>query len=121
MINAGAFLGQFMTAQLRDTVQCFGDDCYLLPYLILVGFMIVSTTIFALGEFAGRQRTSVSLSWCVLLGILCGDGEKIAGSLSYAFMGVCVGAFVSLFSFFDACTSFDIISFSYLSVFLRIC
>lgn len=50
MINAGAFLGQFMTAQLRDTVQCFGDDCYLLPYLILVGFMAVSTTIFALGR-----------------------------------------------------------------------
>lgn len=50
MINAGAFLGQFMTAQLRDSVQCFGDDCYLLPYVILVIFMAISTTVFALGR-----------------------------------------------------------------------
>ncbi|KAK4321645.1 hypothetical protein Pmani_007570 [Petrolisthes manimaculis] len=50
MINAGAFLGQFMTAQLRDSVQCFGDDCYFLPYIILVGLMALSTLIFALGR-----------------------------------------------------------------------
>lgn len=52
MINAGAFIGQFMTAQLRDSVQCFGDDCYLLPYLILVGLMATSTAVFAAGEYA---------------------------------------------------------------------
>ncbi|XP_071523725.1 peptide transporter family 1-like [Panulirus ornatus] len=52
MINAGAFLGMFMTAQLRSSVQCFGDDCYFLPYIILVGSMVVSTVIFA----AGRSR-----------------------------------------------------------------
>ncbi|XP_064101595.1 peptide transporter family 1-like [Macrobrachium nipponense] len=52
MINAGAFVGQFMTAQIRDSVQCFGDDCYFLPFAILVGFMVCSTVIFA----AGRSR-----------------------------------------------------------------
>ncbi|XP_050698015.1 solute carrier family 15 member 2-like [Eriocheir sinensis] len=52
MINAGAFVGQFMTAQLRDSVQCFADDCYLLPFVILVGLMAASTAVFA----AGRSR-----------------------------------------------------------------
>lgn len=50
MINAGAFLGQLMTAQLRDSVQCFGDDCYFLPYVMLVGLMVTSTLVFALGR-----------------------------------------------------------------------
>ncbi|XP_068211976.1 peptide transporter family 1-like [Palaemon carinicauda] len=52
MINAGAFLGQFMTAKIRDSVQCFGDDCYFLPFIILVCLMVCSTAIFA----AGRSR-----------------------------------------------------------------
>jgi len=50
MINAGAFLGQLMTSQLRDSVQCFGDDCFFLPFCILVGFMVLSTTIFFFGR-----------------------------------------------------------------------
>ncbi|XP_042235458.1 solute carrier family 15 member 2-like [Homarus americanus] len=50
MINAGAFMGQFMTAQLRDTVQCFNNDCYFLPYIILVVLMAISTAVFVVGR-----------------------------------------------------------------------
>lgn len=50
MINVGAFLGQLMTSSLRDSVQCFGDDCFFLPFCILVGFMVISTIIFFLGR-----------------------------------------------------------------------
>ena len=55
MINAGAFIGQFMTAQLRESVQCFGDDCYMLPFLILCGIMAVSTFVF----YSGIINTSI--------------------------------------------------------------
>ncbi|XP_069181540.1 peptide transporter family 1-like [Procambarus clarkii] len=50
MINAGAFVGLFITAQIRDSVQCFGDDCYFLSYIIMAGLMVVSTVIFAAGR-----------------------------------------------------------------------
>ncbi|XP_069192861.1 solute carrier family 15 member 2-like [Procambarus clarkii] len=50
MINAGAFVGLFITAQIRDSVQCFGDDCYFLSYIIMAGLMVVSTVIFAVGR-----------------------------------------------------------------------
>ncbi|KAK7076255.1 hypothetical protein SK128_027938 [Halocaridina rubra] len=66
MINAGAFAGQFMTSQLRDTVQCFGDDCYFLPYAILVVLMVVSTAIFA----AGRSRYIESPPDTMLIGAI---------------------------------------------------
>ncbi|XP_018017850.1 solute carrier family 15 member 1-like isoform X1 [Hyalella azteca] len=55
MINAGAFCGQLLTAQLRGSVQCFGSDCFLLPYAILVGVMVVSTTVFYLGKRQYRE------------------------------------------------------------------
>lgn len=50
MINAGAFCGQLLTAQLRASVQCFGGDCFLLPFAILVCVMVVSTAIFYSGN-----------------------------------------------------------------------
>ncbi|XP_069192864.1 solute carrier family 15 member 2-like [Procambarus clarkii] len=51
MRNAGAFVGLFITAQIRDSVQCFGDDCYFLSYIIMAGLMVVSTVIFAADVF----------------------------------------------------------------------
>ncbi|CAL4199027.1 unnamed protein product, partial [Meganyctiphanes norvegica] len=50
MINAGAYLGQTMTSNLRISVQCFGGDCFFLPFCILVGFMVLSTIIFFFGR-----------------------------------------------------------------------
>ncbi|KAF2359846.1 Proton-dependent oligopeptide transporter family [Trinorchestia longiramus] len=56
MINAGAFSGVLLTAQLRESVQCFGSDCFLLPYAILVGVMCLSTAVFALGKKKYREE-----------------------------------------------------------------
>ena len=56
MINAGAFCGQMLTAQLRGTVQCFGGDCFLLPFGILVGIMVLSTIVF----YSGERKTSLA-------------------------------------------------------------
>jgi len=55
MINGGAFLGQLMTAQLRDSVQCFGGDCFLLPYALFVLFMALSTATFYAGKRFYRE------------------------------------------------------------------
>ncbi|KAK3857382.1 hypothetical protein Pcinc_036370 [Petrolisthes cinctipes] len=42
--------GPIYDGTTKDSVQCFGDDCYFLPYIILVGLMALSTLIFALGR-----------------------------------------------------------------------
>jgi len=55
MINGGAFLGQLMTAQLRDSVQCFGADCFLLPYGLFTVFMALSTATFFAGKHFYRE------------------------------------------------------------------
>ena len=49
MVNAGAFVGMILTAQMRQQIQCFGDDCYFYPYMILVLTYIAAVVIFVSG------------------------------------------------------------------------
>ncbi|CAL4172689.1 unnamed protein product, partial [Meganyctiphanes norvegica] len=72
----GYFLAITLMSQLRDSIQCFGDDCYLLPFSILSGFIIVGAWIFYLGrhlynENAPANNTLLESAKCIYCAIKC--------------------------------------------------
>ncbi|CAL4244953.1 unnamed protein product, partial [Meganyctiphanes norvegica] len=70
----GYFLGIFLMSELRNSIQCFGDDCYLLPFSILSGCIIVGAWLFYLGrhlyiENAPVNNTLLESAQCIFQAI----------------------------------------------------